>query len=165
MVDEVLLYRYEQMISDSNLNLSSLALNSYPLLAYSMWHVQSNFDFFNYDVNAYKLPLVNVLNECEIIINNNNNEFQIKDNGVYSINICVCCTYASDASSSFKLIVNNGTTITVNHCIMKNYHNNLCFNNIISLNANDIVYVEVAQNVGGVGLFNLMSNFSICKLR
>jgi hypothetical protein len=158
MTDQILLYRDDDMIADSNINIDSLKLKSKDYPAYSHLKVAANFDFYT-NAASYDLPMSFATNE--IGLTNSSDKYVVPSSGIYMIMFYVACTNASDAKCSFKIYHNNSAKTSYIS------ERNVASSCVIQMEADDSVSIKVEQ-ISGDNLVTINGDSSymyVYKLR
>ncbi len=158
MTDQILLYRDDAMIADSNINVDSLKIKGKDYISYSLLKVAANFDFYTYGA-LYDLPMSFAVNELDLTIDSD--KYLVPFSGIYMIMFYVACTNASDGKCSFKIKHNNNAITTVIS------ERNVASSCVLQMQANDSLSIKVEQ-ITGDNLVTINGNSSymyIYKLR
>jgi hypothetical protein len=159
-MDQVLLYRNEELLSTPDVNLNSLLINSKPLGAFAKLTVADNFNYQTYG-SDYLLPLTINHDNLDLVPTNSFTKFVIPSGGYYRFSLNINCD-VSDAFCNFKICVEsiNENVSTQTDSIV---NLNLNQDSIIFISDNAKIYVRVVP-VSGANLVNRKSWLDISKM-
>lgn len=156
-MDQILLYRGDNLTSDTSINISSLSINNkiYPLC--TLCRINNNFNFYTPGAQYnLEFPIVE-RNDIGITLSNNNSVFKMVDSGVYYVQFILSCDSNSDSSISVQIKLNGNQKTNT---IIKLGENKLNVAWMLDMVVNDEITVEINQISTVLSNLNSLNNGS-----